>query len=67
MVTRAQTAKRLSALEQPSQPAERRGLVLLPPILPVDEWEALAIPQQDALAAATREGVDDAPKASRST
>ena len=38
--------------------ADTRGFVLVPPILPHDQWEALAAASQDALAMATQEGID---------
>ena len=38
--------------------ADTRGIVLVPPILPHDQWEAFAAASQDALAMATQEGVD---------
>lgn len=53
-------SKRLDKLEKPGKPgANPGGVLVMPPILPLDEWEALAIPQQQALANATRAGVSD--------
>ena len=46
---------RLVRLERVSAPDRRGGVLLLPPILGLDEWEALAVPSQHALAMAGRE------------
>lgn len=50
--------RRLDKLEAPIKPGSRTGVVLLPRILPLDEWERLAVKQQDELARLTHEGLD---------
>lgn len=51
-------ARRLTTLEQPSKPTDKPGgALLLPPILPPDAWEELAVKSQERLAQLTREGV----------
>jgi hypothetical protein len=52
--------RQLRDLQAPprEQEADKGGFVLVPPILPHDQWEALAAVSQDDLAAATMEGVD---------
>jgi len=56
----AAQATRLRKLEAPGRPGMRPGGVLvMPHVLPVDAWERLALPQQQALATATRAGVTD--------
>ena len=58
MVGTGSQARRLLVLETPCKPTEQPGGVLLvPPILPPDEWEALAVKSQERLSAQTREGV----------
>jgi len=39
--------------------AQRRGVLLVPPMLTLDEWEALAVRQQQALVEATRAAIED--------
>lgn len=41
----------------------RGGVMLVPPILPLGEWEALAVPMQAALAHACREDLPVVPLA----
>lgn len=63
-MTSARKAK-LAKLERPRLSAARRGgVLLLPPIQSIDDWERDAAASQAALATATREGVvDDRPAA----
>lgn len=53
-------ASRVAKLESPAKAGERPGVVVLPPILPVDVWEAIAEPMQRELVLATHEGLDRA-------
>ena len=52
--------RRLRELQAPRREHEEdtRGIVLVPPMLPHEQWEALAAASQDALAMATMEGID---------
>lgn len=58
MRSTATLVARAAKLEDAEVQRHSRGVVLLPPILNVDTWEAIAMEQQEALAAATREGID---------
>lgn len=59
MTTRSALASRLQKLEQPAKrpDGQRAGVLQLPRRLSVDEWQAIAEPQQARLAQQTREGV----------
>lgn len=58
----AATLARIEAVENcGAGPVRRGGVLMLPRILPLDQWEAQAISSQAALVSATREGVDDRP------
>ena len=52
--------RQLRALRAPprDQEEDTGGYVLVPPVLPHDQWEALAVASQDALALASMEGID---------
>jgi hypothetical protein len=51
--------KRLADLERPrANPRLAGGVMLVPPRMPLDDWEALAVASQSALAEATRDGID---------
>lgn len=49
----ATTLRRLAALEQ--QRSAQKPMAAWPPILPLDEWERLAVASQEKLVADTRE------------
>lgn len=55
----ADALKRLSSLERPrGNPKLQGGVMLVPPRMPLDEWETIAHQSQMALAEATREGIE---------
>jgi hypothetical protein len=63
MIGTASQATRIGKLEDPSKPGTRPGGVLvMPPVLDCEGWESIAIPQQAALAVATRGGIDGEPR-----
>jgi hypothetical protein len=58
MLGTAAQAMRLGKLEAPSRSTTRPGgALVVPPILPLDAWERLAVAAQGQLANKTREGV----------
>jgi hypothetical protein len=48
-IARAADIKRLEALEAPRAEGSTKGVLLVPPIMPLDAWEALSEPYQRAL------------------
>lgn len=65
MRSTAAQAARVDKLEAAKVQAGRRGVLRLPPILPLDRWEGFAVPAQAQLVLATHEGIDGAPPATR--
>lgn len=58
MLGTAAQASRLGKLEAPSRSTTLPGgALVVPPILPLDVWEKLAVSSQEQLASKTREGV----------
>ena len=58
MLGTAAQATRLGKLEAPSRSTTRPGgALVVPPMLPLDVWERLAVASQGQLANKTREGV----------
>lgn len=45
-------------VQEEDGPVQRRGMLKVPPILSMDEWERIAMRQQAELAAAAREDID---------
>lgn len=56
MVSTAATLKRLEELSR-QRATTPPGVLAVPPILSLEEWEAKAIPSQDLLMRQTHEGV----------
>ena len=51
--------KRLGALEAPRTRAQRRGVIVVPPMTSIEEWESQAAPYQAALIASMADAAED--------